>query len=106
VKRHLLYISWVILAEYDSTNQGPLETYLLYRGLCISDGVGTAASGITPDSEKADKEVSGELDRHHLRDHVQVGHERILENDGNVGCVEQFDWKGAVLSPVSGRLDG
>ena len=41
-----------------------------------------------------------------LRDDVEVGDERRLEDDGNVGRVEEFDGIAAVLATVAGRLDG
>ena len=71
-----------------------------------ANGVGTSAAGIGPDSEQIDKEVSGKLDGQHLRDDVQVGDESGLEDDGDVGGVEQLDWVGRVLATVPGGLDG
>ena len=44
-----------------------------------SNRVGSAASGVVPDSKKRNKEVSSEFDRHHLRDHVEVGNQRRLK---------------------------
>ena len=49
-----------------------------------TDGVRPSASSIRPDTEQVDKEVSCELDREHLRDDVEVRHERRLQNDGDV----------------------
>ena len=40
-----------------------------------------------------------------MRNDVQVGDERRLEDDGDVGSVEQLDWVGAVLAAVSDGLD-
>ena len=71
-----------------------------------SDGVGTATTGVIPDSEQVDEEVSGKLDTEHLGYHVEVGHESGLEDDGNVGGVEQLDGVAAVLASVASALDG
>jgi len=68
--------------------------------------VGTAAASITPHTEKVHEEVTSELDTEHLGDHVEIGHESRLENDGDVGGVEQLDGVAAVLSSVPGALDG
>ena len=56
-----------------------------------SNGVGSAASGVIPDSEQVYKEVSSKLDAEHLRYHVEIGDQRGLEDDGDVGGVEQLD---------------
>ena len=40
-----------------------------------ADRVGATAAAVGPDSQKVDEEVSGEFDRHHLRDDVHVGDE-------------------------------
>ena len=42
----------------------------------------------------------------YLRDDVEVGDERRLQDDGDVGGVEQLDRVAAVLATVAGRLDG
>merc|ERR1719323_1635359 len=69
-------------------------------------GVGAAAASVGPDAEQVDEEVAGELDAEHLGDHVEIGDEGRLENDGNIGGVEQFDGITAVLASVSCTLDG
>ena len=71
-----------------------------------SNRVGTAAASIAPHTEKVHEEVTSELDTEHLGDHVEIGHESRLENDGDVGGVEQLDGVAAVLSSVPGALDG
>ena len=43
--------------------------------------------------------------RCHLRDHVEVGDEGGLEDDRDVGGVEELDGVAGVLPPVAGRLD-
>ena len=40
-----------------------------------------------------------------MRNDVQVGHERGLEDDWDVGSVEQLDGVGTVLASVSDGLD-
>ena len=49
-----------------------------------------------------DKEVASKLDTKHLGDHVEVGHESGLGNDGDVGGVEQLDVEAAVSSIPGG----
>jgi hypothetical protein len=41
-----------------------------------------------------------------LRDDVKIRNQCRLQNDGNVGCIEKFDWVTAVLTTITGRLDG
>ena len=71
-----------------------------------SDGIGSAASSVIPDSEQVYKEVSSKLDAEHLRYHVEIGDQRGLEDDGDVGGVEQLDGVAAVLASVPRALDG
>ena len=59
-----------------------------------------------PHSEQTDEKVWAKLAGHHLRNHVEIGDERALQDDGNVGRVEELDGVGAVLAAVLGRLDG
>ena len=40
-----------------------------------------------------------------MRNDVEIGDERRLEDDGNVGGVEQLDRIGAVLAAVAHRFD-
>lgn len=42
----------------------------------------------------------------YLRDDVEVGHQGTLQNDGNVGGVEQLDGVRRLLASVTSRLDG
>ena len=69
-------------------------------------GVSSSASGIGPDAQEIDEEVAGELDGQHLRDDVEVGDEGGLEDDRDVGRVEQFDGVRGVLAAITGALDG
>lgn len=69
--------------------------------------VGSTALGFSsiPNSEERDEEVTGESSGEHLRNDVQVGDERGLEDDWDVGSVEQLDGVGRVLAAVSDGLD-
>ena len=67
--------------------------------------VGATTSSIIPHSQQIDKEVTSELDTEHLRDHVEVGDQGGLEDDGYVGGVEELDGVAAVLTSVPGALD-
>jgi len=71
-----------------------------------SDGISSAASSVVPDSEEGHEEVATELNGHHLRDHVEIGHQRRLQDDRDVGSVEQLDGLVTLLASVAGRLDG
>ena len=71
-----------------------------------TDGVRPSATGIRPDAEQVDEEVSCELDREHLRDDVEVRHERGLQDDGNVRRVEELDGVRRILATVASGLDG
>ena len=42
----------------------------------------------------------------YLWDDVEVGHEGTLQDDGDVGGVEQLDGVGRLLAAVPRRLDG
>ena len=44
-------------------------------------------------------------DTTHLRDDVEVRDESTLQDDGNIGRVEQLDGIAAVLAAVASRLD-
>ena len=41
----------------------------------------------------------------YLRQEVDVRDESRLEDDGDVGCVEQLDGVAGVLTSITGRLD-
>ena len=71
-----------------------------------TDRVSPAASSIRPHAEQVDEEVAGELDREHLRDDVEVRHERGLQDDGNVRRVEELDGVRRILATVASGLDG
>ena len=71
-----------------------------------TDGVRPSASSIRPHAEQVDEEVAGELDREHLRDDIEVRHERGLQDDGNVRRVEELDGVRRILATVASRLDG
>ncbi len=70
------------------------------------NGVSAAATGIIPHAQQIHEEIAAKLDGEHLGDHVEVGHEGGLKDDGDVARVEQLDGVGAVLAAVPGRLDG
>jgi hypothetical protein len=70
------------------------------------NGISTAAAGIIPHAQQIHEEIATKLHREHLGDHVEVGHEGGLQDDGDVARVEQLDGVGAVLAAVPGRLDG
>lgn len=59
-----------------------------------------------PRAEQIHQEVATEASGEHLRDDVQVGHQGRLQDDGDVGGVEELDGVSVVLATVAGRLDG
>lgn len=58
-----------------------------------------------PGAQQADQQVATEAGRKHLGDDIQVWHQGRLENNGNVGSIEQLDRVGVVLAPVASRFD-
>ena len=60
---------------------------------------------LLPLADERDKEVTFELAVKHLTQEVQVWNKGSLEDDGDVGGVEQFDRVGRVLATVASRLD-
>lgn len=54
-----------------------------------------------PGTEQIDQEVATEACGKHLGDDIQVGDEGGLQDDGDVGGVEQFDGVGVVLTTVA-----
>ncbi len=58
-----------------------------------------------PSPQQIDQEVPTEARGEHLRDDVKVGHQSRLQDDGNVGGVEQFDGICVVLATVTCRFD-
>lgn len=59
-----------------------------------------------PGSQEVHKEVSTEASGEHLRDDIEVGDQGRLQDDGDVGGVEQLDGVGVVLPAVACRLNG
>lgn len=59
-----------------------------------------------PGAEQIDQEVAGEAGGEHLRDDVEVGHQGRLQDDGDVGGVEELDGVGVGLATVTRGLDG
>lgn len=53
-----------------------------------------------PRSQQIDQEVSTEASGEHLRDDVEVGDQGRLQDDGDVGGVEELDGVGVVLATV------
>ena len=70
------------------------------------DGVGAAATGVGPDTQQVHEEVASESGWKHLWDDVHVGDEGRLENNGDVGSVEQLDWVSRILATVADGFDG
>lgn len=67
--------------------------------------VGSSQLNVLPRSEEIYQEVSTEVSVENLRDEEQVGDEGSLENDGDVGSVEQLDWVWLSLALNSVALD-
>ena len=63
------------------------------------------ARRIRPGSEQVHENVAAELGSEHLRDDVEVRDERRLQDDGDVGGVEELDGVGRVPATVADRLD-
>jgi hypothetical protein len=61
---------------------------------------------LTPRTQEANEEVGGESLVQELRDEVQVGHERRLQDDGDVAGVEQLDGVAATLTALFLVLHG
>lgn len=59
-----------------------------------------------PRSEQINQEIPTEACGEHLGDDVQVGDQGRLQDDGNVGGVEELDGVGVVLTTVASWLDG
>ena len=62
---------------------------------------------LLPLTEQVHEEVATELLGQDLREEVEVGHERSLKNDGNVGSVEELDgvWLLVALHPAGRHSD-
>lgn len=58
-----------------------------------------------PGSQEIDQEVTAEPCWKHLWDDVKIGDQCRLQDDGNIGGVEQFDGVSVVLAAVACRLD-
>ena len=68
--------------------------------------VRTAATlDVLPTAEQTDQEIPGITFVQKLRKEVEVGHERSLKDDRNVGCVKEFDWVRALLAAILVVLD-
>lgn len=63
------------------------------------------SGGVGPCAENVDQDVSAKTSGQHLGDDVEIGDERRLEDDGNVGGVEELNWVGRVLAAVAGGFD-
>lgn len=59
-----------------------------------------------PSSKQINQKVATEACGKHLGDNVQVGDQGRLQDDGDVGGVEELDGVCVVLATVAGRLDG
>lgn len=59
-----------------------------------------------PGSKEVHKEISTEACGKHLRNNVKVGDQGGLQDDGDVGGVEQLDGVSVVLPAIACRLDG
>ena len=59
-----------------------------------------------PSTEEINQEVATEARGKHLGDNVQVGDQGGLQDDGDVGGVEELDGVGVVLAAVASGLDG
>lgn len=59
-----------------------------------------------PSAQQINQEVAAEACGKHLGDNVQVGDQSRLQDDWDVGGVEELDGIGVVLATVAGRLDG
>ena len=59
-----------------------------------------------PGSKQINQEIATEACWKHLGDNVQVGDQGRLQDDGNVGGVEELDGVGVVLATVASWLDG
>ena len=87
---------------------------MLFSGACApalwaDNGVHRASTGgrtHRPRPQQVDQEVAAEARGEHLGDDVEVGDQGGLQDDGDVGGVEQLDGVGVVLTTVAGRLDG
>ena len=64
---------------------------------------------VLPLSEETNNEVASELSSQDLGEEIDVGNEGTLENDWNVGSVEEFDWvwlsETSHLSAAQAQLD-
>lgn len=54
-----------------------------------------------PSSEQIHQEIATETCGKHLGDNIQVGDQSRLQDDGNVGGVEEFDGVSVVLPTVA-----
>lgn len=54
-----------------------------------------------PSTEQINQEVATKACRQHLGDNIQVGYQGRLQDDGDVGGVEELDGVGVVLATVA-----
>ena len=59
-----------------------------------------------PLSDEAHEEVAFELAMEYLWEEVQVGNESSLEDDWDVGGVEELDWERSGVASDTSRLQG
>lgn len=59
-----------------------------------------------PGAQQINQEIAAESGGEHLGDDVEVGDQSGLQDDGDVGGVEQLDGVGVLLPAVTSRLDG
>lgn len=54
-----------------------------------------------PSAKQINQEVATEAGGEHLGDNIQVGYQGRLQDDGDIGGVEELDGVGVVLAPVA-----
>lgn len=59
-----------------------------------------------PSPEQVNQEIATEACREHLGNNIQVGNQGRLQDDGDVGGVEELDGVSVVLATIACRLDG
>lgn len=81
----------------DSLSNGPGGTDIVNEST-NRDSLDTTHVNLLPLSEESDEEVTSEVPVQDLGHEVQVGHESSLEDDRDVGSVEQLNGVGGSLS--------
>lgn len=59
-----------------------------------------------PSTEQINQEIATEARGEHLGDNIQIGYQGRLQDDGDVGGVEELDGVSVVLATVASWLDG